>query len=265
MKKLLLLSIVFVLTSLSLSSCSGDNDNEPVTQQEENPLLKKWYFTSLNIGDYQQEYKNYFTCAKDYIEFLPNGIQKGVYITGCYGGTTQTNEHEFTYTVDDNIITTTGNEENLFKIITLTDTKLAMMKLDGSEVIWNFTSIESEVPEGLINFNELEKKWYYSTSTVNEGGFEQEHTNEICGRDYTDFSLESGMVHEVDIYDCVDENTPLAHEYYYTYVITGRKIEFYNNQGQNISHATINELSADKFVVQIEYENYDLLITYTAD
>ena len=140
-----------------------------------------------------------------------------------------------------------------------------MKKLDGSEVIWNFTSIESEVPQGLIDFNELEKKWYYSTFVITEGGFEYPYTNEVCGRDYMDFSLETNMVYEVDVYDCADENTPLVHEYYSTYVITGRKIEFYNNGGQIISRGTINELSADKFVIQFENENYDYLVTFTTD
>ena len=87
--------LVFAVMAMFFMSCSNDNDNEPVVQQEENPLHKKWYFVSFDIeNSYHEEHKNYFTCAKDYVEFFPNGIQKEVYITGCDGGTNQANEYE---------------------------------------------------------------------------------------------------------------------------------------------------------------------------
>ena len=76
MKKLFL----FAFVSLSLfSSCSSDDDSINVTEEK---LTKKWYYKSFQANGSTEAYEH-LPCAKDYIEFLADGVYKEYYINEC--------------------------------------------------------------------------------------------------------------------------------------------------------------------------------------
>lgn len=117
MKKLFL----FALASIAmLSSCSSD-DSVKVTEDK---LTKKWYYKSYQANGETEVY-DHLSCAKDYVEFLPNGSYIEFYVNNC--SPLETGSSTGNWDLDGNTVAVAIDGENYSgKVTKLSDTELQL-------------------------------------------------------------------------------------------------------------------------------------------
>ena len=128
MKNFKKLVLLFVVATVSLVSCNKDDDNEA-------SLIGAWEFSqeSNESGDLE-DYEHTVDCAKDYIEFLNEGVLNS-YFYGSFGPVVcQEYIDSAAWVRNANTITITDATETYeAEILELSDTTLKLKSLDASD------------------------------------------------------------------------------------------------------------------------------------
>ncbi|RZJ35752.1 MAG: hypothetical protein EOO51_04050 [Flavobacterium sp.] len=97
-----------------------------------------------------------------------------------------------------------------------------------------------------IDYDQLNKKWYYDTTVVNGHSFPYDD-NEECGKDYIQL-LADGTYNDVDVFEC--------NEYTDTGFWTREGNVITISDGVNSAQGTVKKLTSTRFEVKTTYD-YD--------
>jgi len=142
--KLFLVVAVLAISTVSLTSCSDDDNNTP--EQVQPTLMGKWFFSRTGSGfggsEVFQTYQHEIGCTKDNIELLEGSVYKD----RRYAGEECTlQETTSAWSVANNILTVTNSSETMvYEVLTLTTDKLVIRTAEtaGGQTFydtWEFT------------------------------------------------------------------------------------------------------------------------------
>lgn len=132
MKNFKQLVLVFLVATVTLTSCNNDDDSSSAS------LIGAWEFSQeSNQSGVLEDYEHTPDCTKDYIEFLSDGALKS-YFYGSFGPVVcQEFIDEATWVRVGNTITITEDTETYeAEILELTDSTLKLKSLDDDITVY---------------------------------------------------------------------------------------------------------------------------------